>query len=225
MKNSFFFIALLVLGCFFASCTSSRGFVSTVKRAEIQQVQQFEPLTLVGIIEKDDKITYNDSLTIISQELFETALSNNKTIPVTGRIVVEDSIVSNRVQYEIFLMMKYINGRVRIEEIPIPPTIDSILESRNERFGLLAYSRGFVRTDDNYDKEVEKGAAIALLTLGTYYRMPYQYVTHGGIVIVDSLNNNIAFVTDESYKYHPLKAETYEKMMIGLVRLFRKRYY
>jgi len=225
MKNSFLIIALFFMGGFFASCTVSRGFVSTVKRAEIQQVLQFEPLTFVGIIEKEDKITYNDSLSIISQELFETALSNDKTIPVTGKIVIEDSIVSNRVQYEIFMMMRYINGRVNVEDIPIPPTIDSILESQNERFGLLAYSRGFIRTDDNYDKEVEKSAALALLTLGTYYRMTYQYVTHGGIVIVDSQNNNIAFVTDESYKYNPLKAETYEKMMIGLVRLFRKRYY
>ena len=90
MKNSFLIIALFFMGGFFASCTVSRGFVSTVKRAEIQQVLQFEPLTFVGIIEKEDKITYNDSLSIISQELFETALSNDKTIPVTGKIVIED---------------------------------------------------------------------------------------------------------------------------------------
>ena len=226
MKNSFLIIlAFSFLGGFFASCTTNRGFVSTVKRAEIQQVQQFEPLTLVGIIEKGDKIAYSDSLTEIAQGLFETALSNDKTIPVTEKIVIEDSIVNDKVQYEIYLMMRYINGRVRVQDIPIPSTIDSILEARNERFGLLAYSQGFVRTDDNYDKEFGKGAAIALLTLGTYYKMPNKYVTHGGIVIVDSQNNNVAFVAAESFNYHPMKADTYQKMMIGLVRLFRKRYY
>ena len=226
MKNSFLLIlALFFTGVFFVSCTSNRGFVSTTKRSEVQQVQQFEPLTFVGIIEKGDKVAYSDSLTAIAQGLFETALSNDKTIPVTGKIVIEDSIVNNRVQYEIYLMMRYIDGRVHVQDIPIPPTIDSILEARNERFGLLAYSQGFVRTDDNYDKEFGKGAAIALLTLGVYHRMPNKYVTHGGIVIVDSQNNNIAFVTAESFNYHPMKAETYQKMMIGLVRLFRKRYY
>ena len=123
------------------------------------------------------------------------------------------------------MMMSYIDGRVRVKDIPIPPTIDSILEARNERFGLLAYSRGFVRTDDNYDKEVGKGVAVGLLTLGTYYSLPYKYATLGGIVIVDSQNDNIAFVNTEKYQYHPLKADTYQKLMIGLVRIFRKRYY
>ena len=120
--------------------------------------------------------------------------------------------------------MRYIDGRVRVKDIPIPPTIDSILEARNKRFGSLAYSRGFVRTDDNYDREVGKGVAVGLLTLGTYFSLPYKCVTQGGIVIVDSQNNNIAFVSTESFDYHPLKAKTYQKLMAGLVRIFRKQY-
>ena len=216
-------IASLFFVGFFSSCTANRGFVSSVKRAEIQQVQQFEPFVIVGIIEEGDKIAYNDSLTGIAQGLFETALSEDKTLPIIGKIVVEDSIVNNRIQYEIYMVMRYIDGRVRVKDIPIPPIIDSILEARNERFGLLAYSRGFVRTDDNYDREVGKGVAVGLLTLGTYYKMPYKYVTHGGIVIVDSQNNNLAFVNAENFNYHPMKAETYQKLMTGLVRIFRKQ--
>lgn len=217
-------ITTMALSCLFASCSANRGFVSTAKRAEIKQVQQFEPLTLIGVIEKDDKMAYSDSLTEIAQGLFETALDNDEILPVTGKIIIEDSIINNRVQYEIYMMMRYIDGRVRPKDIPIPPTIDSILEARDERFGLMAYCRGFVRTDDNYNKEVGKGVAVSLLTLGTYNTMPYKYMTHGGIVIVDSQNDNIAFVNAESYNYHPLKAETYKKLMIGLVRIFRKQY-
>ena len=218
-------VAFLLFVGFFVSCTTNRGFVSSVKRTEIQQVQQFEPFVFVGIVEEGDKVAYNDSLTRIAQELFEIALSKDEILPVTGTIVIEDTIVNNRIQYEIYMMMSYIDGRVRVKDIPIPPTIDSILEARNERFGLLAYSRGFVRTDDNYDKEVGKGVAVGLLTLGTYYSLPYKYATLGGIVIVDSQNDNIAFVNTENYQYHPLKADTYQKLMIGLVRIFRKRYY
>ena len=217
-------IASLAFSCLFTSCSANRGFVSTAKRAEIKQVQQFEPLTLIGVIEKDDKMAYSDSLTEIAQGLFETALDNDEILPVTGKIIIEDSIINNRVQYEIYMMMRYIDGRVRVKDIPIPPTIDSILEARSERFGLLAYSRGFVRTDNNYNKEVGKGVAVSLLTLGTYNSMPYKYVTHCGIVIVDSQNDNIAFVNAESYNYHPLKAETYKKLMSELVRIFKKQY-
>lgn len=217
-------IATLAFSCLFASCSANKGFVSTAKRSEIKQVQRFEPMAVMGVIEKSDKAAYSDSLSEIARGLFEDALEKDETLPVTGKIVIEDSIVNNKVQYEILMMMNYIDGRNRPKDIPIPPTIDSILESRGERFGLLAYCRGFVRTDDNYDREVGKRVAVSLLTLGTYNTMPYKYVTHGGIVIVDSQNDNIAFVNSESYNYHPLKAETYKKLMIGLVRIFRKQY-
>ena len=62
-------------------------------------------------------------------------------------------------------------------------------------FGLLAYSRGFVRTEDSYDKAFGKGAALTLLTLGSYTVIPHKYETHGGVIIVDSLNDNIVALT------------------------------
>ena len=60
-------IASMFFGVFFASCTTNRGFVSAVKRTEIQQVQQFEPFVFVGIVKEGDKIAYSDSLTEVAQ--------------------------------------------------------------------------------------------------------------------------------------------------------------
>lgn len=223
-KTSRILMAALLMGFLLASCSSNRGFVSSVKRSEIKQVQQFEPLSLVGVVFDGDRMVYSDTLSLVAQGLLETALTKDETLPVTGKMDIDDEDISSRVAIEIYQMMNLIEGRTRVQDIPLPPTIDSILEARSERFGLLAYSRGFVRTEDSYDKAFGKGAALTLLTLGSYTVIPHKYETHGGVIIVDSLNDNIAYVTTGAFEYHPLKADTYKKLMIELVRVFRKRY-
>lgn len=127
MKKAFIMAFSIMLVGLFASCTANRGFVSSMTRADIRQVQQFEPLNYVGIIEKGNNITYNDSLTAVAKALFEKELSRSKTIPVKGNIVIEDSLVNNRVQNEIYLLMNYVENNVRTKDLPIPPTIGSYL--------------------------------------------------------------------------------------------------
>ena len=222
MKKSLYFFALAFFGIFSASSTANRGFVSSLTRADIRQVQQFEPLNYVGIIEKGNNITYNDSLTEVAKTLFEAALSRSKTIPVKGNIVIEDSLVNNRVQNEIYMLMNYVENNVRVKEIPIPPVIDSILEARGERFGLLAYNWGFTRTGGNYAGQIGKGVLIGVLTLGTVYTVPYKDMVRNGIIIVDSQNNNLAFVSTANRESDPLKAETYRKQMEDLMKKYKK---
>ena len=222
MKKSLFFFALAFFGIFSASCTANRGFVSSLTRADIRQVQQFEPLNYVGIIEKGNNITYNDSLTEVAKTLFEKELSRSKTIPVKGNIVIEDSLVNNRVQNEIYMLMNYVENNVRVKEIPIPPVIDSILEARGERFGLLAYNWGFTRTGGNYAGQIGKGVLIGVLTMGTVYTVPYKDMVRNGIIIVDSKNNNLAYVATANRESNPLKAETYQKQMEDLLKKYRK---
>ncbi|MBR3492494.1 MAG: hypothetical protein IKH44_09385 [Bacteroidales bacterium] len=223
MKKTFVIIITVILyGGFFVSCSANRGFVSSLTCADIRQVQQFEPLNYVGIIEKGNKITYSDSLTTVAQGLFETALSKDRTLPVTRTIIIEDSIINNRVQYEIYMLMNYVENNVRMKDIPIPPVIDSILEARDERFGLLAYNWGFTRTGGNYAGQIGKGVLIGVLTMGTVYTVPYKDMSRCGIIIVDSKNNNLAYVATANRESDPLKAETYRRQMEDLLKKYRK---
>lgn len=222
MKKAFIMAFSIMLVGLFASCTANRGFVSSLTRADIRQVQQFEPLNYVGIIEKGNNITYNDSLTDVAKTLFEKELSRSKTIPVKGNIVIEDSLVNNRVQNEIYLLMNYVENNVRTKDLPIPPTIDSILEARNERFGLLAYNWGFTRTGGNYAGQIGKGVLIGVLTMGTMYTVPYKDMSRCGIIIVDSKYNNLAYVATANRESNPLKAETYRKQMEDLLKKYKK---
>lgn len=223
MKKSIFIIIAFALALsFFASCSANRGFVSSLTRSDIRQVQQFEPLNYVGIIEKNNNITYNDSLTKVAETLFEKELARSKTLPVKGNIVIEDSIVNNRVQYEIYMLMNYLEHNVKAKDIPIPPVIDSILEARNERFGLLAYNWGFTRTGGNYAGQIGKGVLIGVLTMGTMYTVPYKEMSKCGLIIVDSKYNNLAYVATANRESSPLKVETYRKQMEDLLKKYKK---
>jgi hypothetical protein len=221
-KTSLFIIVTILLGGVFASCSANRGFVSSLTPADISHVQQFESLNYVGIIEKGNNVTYSDTLTEDAKVLFEKELSRSNTLPVKGNIAIEDSLVNNRVQYEIYMLMNYIDNNFKVKDIPIPPVIDSILEANNERFGLLAYNWGFTRTGSNYAKQIGKGVLIGVLTLGTVYTVPYKDISKCGLIIVDSHNNNLAYVATAIRESNPLKAETYQKQVKDLLKKYRK---
>lgn len=202
MKKSLVFIITSVLvGGFMLSCSTNRGLVSSLTSADIQRVIQFDPLTFIRS-SKGDTLKYNDSLSVIAKSLFETELSRSKTLPIKGNLVIEDSDVNSRIQDETYALMNLVNN-VNVKSIPIPPTIDSILEARNERFGLLVYNYGFIRS------------------LGTVYTLPYKD-TNSEIIIVDSQNNNLVYVATAKSESSPLKAETYKKQVEDLLKKYKK---
>jgi hypothetical protein len=71
--------------------------------------------------------------------------------------------------------------------------LDSILEARGKRFGLIVLADGFGRTTENYNKEVAKGVAVGVLTLGTVYTSPIKCGSTIHAMIVDAQNNDVAF--------------------------------
>lgn len=189
-----------------------------MSRDNIKQMQLFEPLAYVGSIENGNKFIYSDSLTEVAKNLFTEELAQGKTLPITGNILIEDSLLNLRVQSEIYILMSYVENHYRFDKVTIPPTIDSILEARNERFGLLVYNWGFTKTSGNYDN----GAQIVIQTLGTIYTVPCLDMTRSDIVIVDSQNNNLAYVGKSHNTSDPIKAQTYRKQIDDLLKEYRR---
>ena len=210
----------LLLGLF-TSCVT-QGFVSNVTRSDIQQLSQFEILTNVGEIEKGNKITHSDSLTQMAQALFATELAKEKVLPITETIEIKDSTVYNKVQYEIFILMTCLERHMKPKDLPVPPTIDSILCTRGQRFGMLVYDWGFVRSTGNYAGQVAKGIAIGILTMGSFYTVPYKDMTRSGILIYDTKNRNFAYVSTVAAESSPLEGKTYQKLMKDLMKKYKK---
>ncbi len=214
-------IGLALLAGFFSSC-ATQGFISNVTRTDIQQLSQFEILSNVGLIEESNKIVYDDSLTQVAQTLFETELAKEKTLPVSQTIVIEDSTICNQVRYEIFTLMNCLEMNIRPKNLPIPPTIDSILCARNERFGMLVYDWGYVRSSGNYAKQAAKSIAIGILTLGMMIPIYYKEMTRTGILIYDARNHNFAYVATVFGESNPLEEKTYQRHVRDLMWRYKK---
>ena len=213
MKKTFLIITVILIGVFFASCSANRGFVSNVTRDDIQQMAQFEMFAHFGRVENGISIIDNDSVTNAAKLLFATELANDETLSVTSTIIISDSIILNKVQEEIHWLMMFIENPltlgVKVKDIVIPPTIDSILCSRNERFGLLIYNAGFYCPDGE-------------LKIGNNMFTACEGSTRSAIFIVDSNLKNLAYVATAYRNSNPLKTETYQKQMKDLLKKFRK---
>jgi hypothetical protein len=78
-------------------------------------------------------------------------------------------------------------------ESKIPPILDEILEANETRFGLINICAGFTRAKGNYGREIAKGAALGILTLGMYYQTTIKAYSTVYAMIVDSQEDNITF--------------------------------
>ena len=214
-------VVLPLFSGLFTSCVT-QGFISNVTQADIQQLSQFEILANVGEIEKGNKITHNDSLTQVAQALFATELANEIALPVTETIDIEDTVVYHKVRYEIYVLMNCLERNMKPKDLPVPPAIDSILCARAQRFGMLVYDWGFVRSTGNYAGQIAKGIAIGILTMGSYYTVPYKDMTRSGILIYDAMNHNFAYVSTTAAESSPLEAKTYQKQLKDLLKKYKK---
>ena len=215
MKKTFhFIIASILLGGFFASCSSNRGFISSVTRDDIQQMVKFEMFDF-GYVKDGSYVIEDDSVTDVAKSLFEKALADDKTLFVTETIVISDSLVHQEIQNEIkwcnYLAFSLFYP-ISIKDIEIPPTIDSILCSRNERFGLIIYNGGYTCPDGIYNPPTVSG-----FYLGTQEG----YIT-SSILIVDSKNKNFAYVAYTDRNSDPMKAETHQKQLDKLLKNYKK---
>ena len=213
MKKAFhFIIVLILLGGFVVSCSSNRGFISSVTRDDIQQMVKFEMYNF-GYVKDGSYVIKDDSVTDVAKSLFEKALANDKTLSVTGTIVISDSLVNKEIQNEIkwcdYLAFSLFYP-ISIKDIEIPPTIDSILCSRNERFGLIIYNGGYTCPDGIYNP-----------VSGSFGTNKEGYIT-SSILIVDSKNKSFAYVAHTDRNSDPMKAETHQKQLDKLLKNYKK---
>jgi hypothetical protein len=146
------------------------------------------------MIKKGNRGQIDDSISFISNQLVFNVLENYKgQLPLTGEIILSDTAIKNSLEKEYELLMLTADRTKNITNLKITPTIDKILEANDTRFGLIIINTGFTRSKGNYGKEIAKGAALGILTLGMYYQTPVKAYSTIYAMIVDSKDDNIAF--------------------------------
>jgi hypothetical protein len=185
----------LILSCLvLSSCTTTKLLTSNVNPSEVTDLKLLEPFSYISMIKKGNRGQLDDSLSIISKQLVIKVLSNLKgKLPLIGEIILSDSTINKNLEKEFESLILTADRSKNISNLKITPTIDKILEANNVRFGLLTVNTGFTRTKGNYGKEIAKGAALCILTLGMYVQTPIKAYSTVYAMIVDSKEDNVSF--------------------------------
>jgi hypothetical protein len=167
---------------------------SNVKPIEVTDLKMMDPFSYIYMIKKGNKSQLDDSISFISKQLVSKVLENYKgQLPLTGEIILSDTATKNSLEKEYELLLLTADRTKNISNLKITPNLDKVLEANETRFGLLIVSTGFTRAKGNYGKQVAKGAALGILTLGMYYQVPVKAYSTVYAMIVDSKENNVAF--------------------------------
>lgn len=176
------------------SCISHKYINTSTSPTEISSLDYFEPYAYIHLIEKGNKPRLNDSLSMVSTKRIDSVLiSQNKKFRIKNKIVVSSKKIEQIVENEFNFLIQSAVKKRKLANIPLTPTIDSILEARNQRFAMGIIGTGFGRKKGNYGGQVAKGVAVGVLTLGLFAPIPIKSNLTLYAIIVDSQKNEVTF--------------------------------
>jgi len=220
-------IIILTLGIIFQSCVTNKYLSSATPINEISNIEYFEPYAYIQLIKKGNKSELNDSLSVVSKQKIDSVIySNRRNYRIKEKIILNNKIVNEKVENELSFLIQSAMRKNKLEGIEITPVIDSILESRNQRFGLGIIAAGFGRRKGNYGGQVAKGVAVGVLTLGLFAPVPIKSNITLYSIIVDSKKNEISFYKATlSIEKSPTDEFTIKKQLDKLYEnyLFKKK--
>ena len=153
-KANFILIAVIFL---FQACAPTEEVAKIVKPTDIKKLGYFRPISYMGIIEKGNKAALSKSLSQESTEILDSLIiSKKEAFKVTNLLTPSDSIINKKLNSEISKLTYEASTKVRVHNLNLSPTIDSIMEANQERFAIAFVCTGFSRVKGNYGGQVAK---------------------------------------------------------------------
>ena len=198
------FIFILSLFFYTSACTNTKPLSSKLKSTEIQELVLFNPITSFAYFEKEDQGFYDDSLSLLTEKILSDELLKIGTpLPNIKTFTFSDENFKIKLDKDIVTACRASSAYNSIDVLPIPPSVDAILESQEKRFGLLLYYSGYKRSSQSF-KWAKKRAFIDNLSTTipiVSFRFPF-YVQFNNAyksnvilyaMIVDAKTNKIVF--------------------------------
>lgn len=204
-----------VLLSLLVSCSATQVSTSGLRQSDINDMAYFKPMAAIGLIVKGNHDQFNDSLTTIASNLQANVVhSLSRLIHVTTDILMTDNNTGNRIETEMYSLIKECTDREIVKDIPITPLIDSLLEKSGKRYGLITLNVGFTRVDGNFENQGVKLTAIGLLSLGMFAEEPIRANSTIFTIIADSKENHLVFYCKTSSDgKEPLDSNVLTKQM------------
>lgn len=187
-------IGIIILGIIFQSCVANKYLSSATPKNEVINMDYFEPYSYVRLIKRGNKSELNDSLSLESKRKIDSVMYSNRNFyKIKDKIIIDNNTLNQKVENELSYLIQSAMQKRKLEGIELTPVIDSILESRNQRFALGIVATGFGRRKGNFGGQIAKGVAIGVLTLGLFTPVPIKSNLSLYTIIVDSKKNEITF--------------------------------
>ncbi|WP_041537119.1 hypothetical protein [Pseudopedobacter saltans] len=209
MARNIFIVFLVLLGIDLSAQT---------KLSDIKDIRLVFPVTYISEIQKGNKAQYNDSLSLISAQLIDSIIENYN-IDITEKSNLLEG--KTRVQYEkdVVDLSKASSKLKNLEEILIPESLLAELRKSTKKHHLLIFSSGVTRAKGNYGKEVGKGVAMGILTMGMYYQVPIKGNSNVHAFLIDSESGKVLFYKKSFIQDRdPLEPKVLEKQFKALLK-------
>lgn len=231
MMNTRHFI-LIAAVVSLTSCSTalfSSGFSTEV--AATEGLAMLDPVSAIFYLDEKNKESFSDSLSQASEALMEQ-LAYGLPLDFHARIPLNED---QREEAVAFLRYAEDGPRNRIQELPIPGVLDSLIEANGERYALFLFTEGMMRDRRGYAKEVAgeiagavvAGVLSAVLGGGAVYAAGGAAIaaTHIHAAVLDAQFNRVVFFNrdfrqDENIR--PLDAEAVNRQLRRLFRPFLK---
>lgn len=183
------------------------------------------PVSTIFFLDNKGHESYNDSLSLASESLM-TDLIARQGLPITTTLPLDSLQKEESVA---FMRFASANKPVDLLEAPIPSVLDSLLESNNQRYGLLIYTDGMTRDRKQFIKETVAaatfGVILAIVTMGAFYtyNTSMEYAAGVNVAILDSDYNRVVYYNHiPVQEANPMNEKHMGKFITRLFKAFNK---
>jgi len=200
MAKANIFISLFFIGVLLQSCSTALKLSSGRQVGEINNLLVLQPVAQIGLITIGNKP--QPDMLLSKKAIKEIELQVKNLVPRHLRVSQLYTIKGkdSLIQSAINAIVNQVERAKDIRFIDIPETILNVLDSTKHDFCLCIAEVGFARSEENYNKQYDKGNMTQFVTLGMYGTVPYKSSSTMVCFIIDRKNNNIAFYGRDTWK-------------------------
>ena len=183
------------------SCGTTRYYGGFKPASASEGMVLLGPVSEIHFIDGNNHSFYDDSLSIVSEEMIMSILQGMYQLPIDHTVPL-DTVQRERVAlFSHALLNESESGR---GALPIPVVLDNLLEDEGSRYGIMVFANGFVRDKKGIRKDAAKGVGLAImsavLTLGNavYISTPITCLSSVSVAILDSKTNSVVFYDIET---------------------------
>ncbi len=193
MKRYKFFI-IIVISFNLLSCVSNKYLKLVKSEKKYPKLNYFDSFATIQIVERTNKFYYNDSLIKrFSLKLDSIIDANKENYRINNKIKISNDKLRDSINREISSLYYNLTSPLfGANKIKIPKVIDSLLESRNQRFAIVVKGFGYIYNKENTILKKVKGRLVNLATIGFAGTPPIKNELSLSFLIIDSKKDEIA---------------------------------